>query len=373
MNNPNHRMCWKSYKMMHVVRITIATTTGTHFQLSVSSLESVLGLKYAIARRFRIQPAKVSLLHKDKLLMTGSLLQNGIIDGSIITLVPSMQTGSHNMTTNSRVMQALENLSESQVNDFLTGRAPLLLAMKLGEHMMFVQLQLSSASCLSRRRSQGVQNHCAHSTGHSHSTSEKSNPHSAGVHAGVHGCNSGAVIDSINHLGQGVYSGTFSGTLDPSIHESAGRPKRDINTILQILNDLLVASPQFRDTSRTCSLQKPYSSTQETHCLGNYENSSIGVATNENLQGKVQTLKKLMQERKLRRQEKRGLRSPYQWPNKLQHVYQRMRSSGPLNYEASTLPRDIEVTAGNKESHSDASPAFAASTQTAIEHESVLV
>ena len=40
----------------------------------------------------------------------------------------------------------------SQVNDFLTGRAPLLLAMKLGEHMMFVQLQLST-TCNARRRS----------------------------------------------------------------------------------------------------------------------------------------------------------------------------------------------------------------------------
>lgn len=39
------------------------------------------------------------------------------------------------------------------------------------------------------------------------------------------------------------------GTLDPSIQDPAGRPKRDINTILQILNDLLVASPQLRESS----------------------------------------------------------------------------------------------------------------------------
>ena len=43
------------------------------------------------------------------------------------------------------------------------------------------------------------------------------------------------------------------GTLDPSIQDSAGRPKRDINTILQILNDLLVASPKFREMPpRSC-------------------------------------------------------------------------------------------------------------------------
>ena len=39
----------------------------------------------------------------------------------------------------------------------------------------------------------------------------------------------------------------IAGTLDPSAPESTGKkPKRDINTILQILNDLLMASPQFR-------------------------------------------------------------------------------------------------------------------------------
>ena len=50
-----------------------------------------------------------------------------------------------------------------QVNDFLTGRAPLLLAMKLGDHMMFVQLQLSNSSCSARRRHHLHHPHCQHS------------------------------------------------------------------------------------------------------------------------------------------------------------------------------------------------------------------
>lgn len=40
-----------------------------------------------------------------------------------------------------------------------------------------------------------------------------------------------------------------TGTLDPSLQDTAGRPKRDIDTILQILNDLLLASPQLRQSA----------------------------------------------------------------------------------------------------------------------------
>lgn len=43
-------------------------------------------------------------------------------------------------------MQALESLNDSQVNDFLSGKAPLNLTMRLGDHMMLIQLQLSTVS-----------------------------------------------------------------------------------------------------------------------------------------------------------------------------------------------------------------------------------
>ncbi|RLU15297.1 hypothetical protein DMN91_012291 [Ooceraea biroi] len=42
---------------------------------------------------------------------------------------------------------------------------------------------------------------------------------------------------------EGVYSGTFSGTLNPALQDRHGRPKRDISTIIHILNDLLCATP----------------------------------------------------------------------------------------------------------------------------------
>lgn len=53
----------------------------------------------------------------------------------------------------------------------------------------------------------------------------------------------------MHHHGKGVYSGTFSGTLNPALQDKHGRPKRDISTIIHILNDLLCATPQYRQQS----------------------------------------------------------------------------------------------------------------------------
>lgn len=46
--------------------------------------------------------------------------------------------------TENSVMQALESLNDTQVNDFLSGKSPLNLTMRLGDHMMLIQLQLST-------------------------------------------------------------------------------------------------------------------------------------------------------------------------------------------------------------------------------------
>jgi len=56
---------------------------------------------------------------------------------------------------------------------------------------------------------------------------------------------SGAVIESMKNHGKGIYSGTFSGTLNPALQDRFGRPKRDISTVIHILNDLLSATPQY--------------------------------------------------------------------------------------------------------------------------------
>lgn len=45
---------------------------------------------------------------------------------------------------------------------------------------------------------------------------------------------------------ENVYSGTFSGALSPTLQDSRGRPRRDVATIVHILNDLLSSVPELR-------------------------------------------------------------------------------------------------------------------------------
>ncbi|NXE30651.1 MIDNB protein, partial [Ardeotis kori] len=220
------------------------------------------------------------------------------------------------------------SLSFSQVNDFLSGRSPLTLALRVGDHMMFVQLQLAaqqSSGQLQHRHviaSRGeagaaASPHCRTLHGGSSGSSFAripvvpacqqspapspapaapappmycNAPHPAPVTAGMfrsHGASTqtwgplpggsthvsptqvdcgthsggspggspaptarsrkpGAVIESFVNHAPGVFSGTFSGTLHPNCQDSSGRPRRDIGTILQILNDLLSATRHYQ-------------------------------------------------------------------------------------------------------------------------------
>lgn len=56
----------------------------------------------------------------------------------------------------------------------------------------------------------------------------------------------------------------YSGTLHPNCQDSTGRPRRDISTILQILNDLLSATRHYQGTPPAlaqlrCHTQTPVS------------------------------------------------------------------------------------------------------------------
>ena len=89
----------------------------------------------------------------------------------------------------------------------------------------------------------------------------------------------------------------------------------------------------------------------------------------ERLRGKVQSLQKMMQERKTRRQEKRGLRAPYQWPHRSSNFQHSMRAAKRVNYE-SPLAREREIN-GKAEPHPATEATFTPTS--ALEHESVLV
>uniref|UniRef100_A0A8C8BDW2 Midnolin n=1 Tax=Otus sunia TaxID=257818 RepID=A0A8C8BDW2_9STRI len=290
-----------------------------------------------------------------------------------------------------------------QVNDFLSGRSPLTLALRVGDHMMFVQLQLAaqqSSGQLQHRHliaSRGeagaaASPHCRTPAPAAPAPPMYCNaPHPAPVTAGMfrsHGASAqtvnssvvsscsevsgdwgppgsspaptarsrkpGAVIESFVNHAPGVFSGTFSGTLHPNCQDSSGRPRRDIGTILQILNDLLSATrhyqgmpqsltqlrcqTQFSSSSSSSSSSPPASpdlATKTTseplpaaaaspplhpvvQCQSQIRmckpsGDRLRQTENRATRCKVERLQLLMQQKRLRRKARRDARAPYPW------------------------------------------------------------
>ncbi|XP_035379270.1 midnolin isoform X2 [Electrophorus electricus] len=298
------------------MNLHIHSTTGTRFELSLPAEETVEGLKRRISQRLKVPKERLALLHKETRLCSGKLQDLGITDGSKLTLVPTVEAGlmSQASRPEQSVMQALESLTETQVSDFLSGRSPLTLALRVGDHMMFVQLQLAAQHSggqqlqhrhiVSRGAPDGLarvshgphphphlppsplspapfpasappaypasaSTHCS-TLGHSppipdgllrhQQPPSPSSPSAAGpcpeANCTARAASSctvpprsrkpGAIIESFVNHAPGVFSGTFSGTLHPNCQDSSGRPRRDISTILQILNDLLSATRHYQ-------------------------------------------------------------------------------------------------------------------------------
>ncbi|NWT04699.1 MIDN protein, partial [Mionectes macconnelli] len=375
-------------------------------------------------------------------LSSGKLQDLGVVEGSKLTLVPTVEAGlmSQASRPEQSVMQALESLTETQVNDFLSGRSPLTLALRVGDHMMFVQLQLAAQQStgqlqhrhlIASRGESGASAspHCRTLHGAAGSgfaripvvpTCQQSPapsptpatpappvycnaPHPAPITAGMfrsHGasaqtlstvpfpeadpaflpsqvdCGSrsssssgssaapsarsrkpGAVIESFVNHAPGVFSGTFSGTLHPNCQDSSGRPRRDIGTILQILNDLLSATRHYQGMPQSLTqlrCQTQFSSSSSTgppnppfpHCGDAHTNQLPGglrapcpqhsraapqpspvafppagdrlrQTENRATRCKVERLQLLLQQKRLRRKARRDARAPYHWvPNR---------------------------------------------------------
>lgn len=139
----------------------------------------------------------------------------------------------------------------------------------------------------------------------------------------------GAIIESMHSHGKGVYSGTFSGTLNPALQDRFGRPKRDISTVIHILNDLLCATPQYRRSypglpQSNFVLESSTSITTtaspgETIDAQSAPSPSSDDAENQATRGKVERLRLVMEERRERRRARREARhSPY-GPSQPQH------------------------------------------------------
>jgi len=439
------------------VNITVAPFTGGPFEVRVSKMDSVDELKKVIARRLKVSKERIYLLYRESELVEGSVSTNLLVDGSTVTLLPRAETGLISPKPEQSVMQALESLNEQQVNDFLSGAAPLNLTMRLGDHMMLIQLQLSTVNQISSsRRKSTIQISSSSppyptpppsapasptdqstssisstqlpkkvrvpllspgglyggSSGPSASPSVPSTPLTASrpqtltppvnptpqadafcrpVRDGETGeppakkpkldtkalaeasknltqtlkqlssevlttkpeastpkpkkeerqrkrratDSKGAIIESMHHHGKGVYSGTFSGTLNPALQDANGQPKRDITTIVHILNDLLCAQYKaysnssssrsskhghHRDSAKSSAatdiktspfgnLRPMHTSHPDKPIISDSEpNASERQLHEEQLnvtRHKVEALRKIMEERKAKRQARR--------------------------------------------------------------------
>uniref|UniRef100_A0A1A8QEG2 Ubiquitin-like domain-containing protein n=1 Tax=Nothobranchius rachovii TaxID=451742 RepID=A0A1A8QEG2_9TELE len=292
--------------------LSITSTTGSPVELTVPRGETLESLRTRISHKLRLQTDRMVLVHRDRHLTAGRLMEQGVRDGSKLTLVPTIETG-FTCCSNSRkttVMDMLESLTDTQINDFLSGRSPLALSVGTGAHTMHVQLQLTqnvkklqededsktSDCCPSSSTSQtfcptllshssSLSPHCStqrpkvslSSAGvsplsrfslHSHTDHVppplSGFPHSSFLQQAATPVGSdkpsssipeprspaaastftqpGAVIESFESHSQGIFSGTFSGTLTPCSQSDVGHPRRGISVILQILNDLLRAA-----------------------------------------------------------------------------------------------------------------------------------
>ncbi|XP_064787536.1 midnolin-like isoform X5 [Oncorhynchus masou masou] len=328
-------------------------------------------------------------------------------------------------------MQALESLTETQVSDFLSGRSPLTLALRVGVHMMFVQLQLAPQSAAGQQQSHlithqragraGVEQvhaarcgstrfpypspaqlssntpaspapvspHTPSSTSHvtylspspsapprstnpTCSSPAPQSPTPATTYpegdcsvAGTPTSNKtaagepGAVIESFVSHAPGVFSGTFSGTLPPAGQDSTSTgvksSRRGINTIFQILNDLLSATRHYQGAPLSLSQllcrppSTPTSSTPSTptspfpppspltpdlvstattgpltdHISQEQSHSykpAAGLCSsqseeeNQSLRCKLERLQMLMHQRRLRRRARRDTRTSHPYP-----------------------------------------------------------
>ncbi|XP_043289517.1 midnolin homolog isoform X2 [Venturia canescens] len=128
------------------INISITPTIGGQFDLTVDRNETITNLKKIISNRLKVAKERICLLHRERQLRDGTLRENRLEDGSKLTLLPSVEAGLMGQRPEQSVMQALESLNDSQVNDFLSGKAPLNLTMRVGDQLVLIQLQLSTVT-----------------------------------------------------------------------------------------------------------------------------------------------------------------------------------------------------------------------------------
>ncbi|KAG8226642.1 hypothetical protein J437_LFUL005294 [Ladona fulva] len=96
------------------ITVRVTPTTGGQFDLQVAKMETVENLKKMISKKLKVPKERICLLHRDRQLRDGTLHENQLMDGSRLTLLPSVETGLLAQRPEQSVMQALESLNDSQ-------------------------------------------------------------------------------------------------------------------------------------------------------------------------------------------------------------------------------------------------------------------
>ncbi|XP_017776132.1 PREDICTED: midnolin isoform X1 [Nicrophorus vespilloides] len=298
------------------ISIHISPTTGGDFFLTVDPDITVDNLKKLVSKKLKVPRDRLCLLFRDKQLQEGNLTQHGVADGSKVTLLPNVETGLVTQRPEVGIMQALESLNDTQVNEFLCGKAPLNLSMRLGDHMMLIQLQLSTVSGAkpppqppgspqpSRppsliQASRNLQHTLRRLSADVFSGRGDDSPRQR-KHQRRHD----------HSRRSSVYSGTFSGALNPALQDPKGRPRRDVATIVHILNDLLCSAPDLRRVRRSVDEASSTSSVIEQ----DEEPAPSTCSEDQNLRtrGKLEQLRLVMGERRERRRQRK--QKPYSLP-----------------------------------------------------------
>ncbi|XP_050499677.1 midnolin homolog [Diabrotica virgifera virgifera] len=309
------------------INVHVSPTTGGDFYLSVESDISIENLKKLISKRLKVPRDRICLLFRDKQLQDGNLVQHGISDGSRITLLPNVETGLITQRPEIGIMQALESLNDTQVNEFLCGKAPLNLSMRLGDHMMLIQLQLSTVSGVKPPNSPTPASPTPSSSSSSttipgtcttvpQSANPPTNPPSLlqasrNLQHTLRRLSADVFSGKDRGRRESVYSGTFSGALNPALQDPKGRPRRDVATIVHILNDLLCSVPELRRVTRKGS-EEPTAHVPVEQQDEPMITTSCSEDQNLRTRGKLEHLRLVMGERRERRRQRK--QKPYSLP-----------------------------------------------------------
>jgi len=271
--------------------LEIAPTTGGQFDFKISRDESIDNLKKLIAKKLKVSKEQICLLHRDRLLQSGQVSDYGLADGSRIHLVPSVETGLLTQRPEQSVLEALEGLNENQVGDFLSGKSPLNLTMRLGDHVMLIQLQLSRGTT-----TEGTPNPASPNEGSSLAEASRNLTNTL-KKLSNHVTRDESITNHMQHHGKGVYSGTFSGTLNPNLQDGLGKPRRHVSTIVHILNDLL-GGMEPRTKRPTSSESSSSSSTAPESKKPRMMSKNEKELENEQLRVKMERIKESLRMRK---------------------------------------------------------------------------